>query len=271
MVTVQDIYPESILTGHQYPAIINYAVKKLLTPIDKFYCKHATKVRTISMEMARYMAHTRGIPLEHYLVLNNWQNDEDYEDVNFVRDDGQLVFAYVGSINAHSNVQLLIKAFFKAKLSNAVFKIYGGGNQCAECKDLASALDAHNVHFSFIDRKKVPEVQANADVLVFALPKGNGGLCLPSKLTSYMLSGKPVLASIDKDSASVRYIGEAECGIAVEPDCEEALIAAFRSFSNMDKTKLSAMGENSKRFAAFNLTRKANLPKIIEEIDKHLS
>ena len=75
-----------------------------------------------------------------------------------------------------------------------------------ECISLAKEKGLTNVFFDLVSRDQVAWVQSQADVLVLALPAGNGSFCLPSKLTSYMLSGKPVLASIDADSAASRII-----------------------------------------------------------------
>lgn len=86
-------------------------------------------------------------------------------------------------------------------------------------------------------------------------------------MTSYMLSGKPILASVDGDSATVRYIREAQCGIVVEPDDKESLKEGFVQFGKMLQKELEIMGDNSKLFAEKNLTRKANLPKLIKVFD----
>lgn len=267
VMTVQDIYPESILTGHHYPKFIQWLVKKLFLPMDKYYTRHAVMVRTISKEMAEYMSITRRLPLSHYLVLDNWQNEEDFENLPVHKKNDKLVFSYVGSINVHSNVELIIQAFHEANIPNSELRVYGGGNKKDQCIELAKNLGASNIFFSLVSREKVPMIQNEADVLVLALPKGNGGLCLPSKLTSYMLSGKPVLASIDNGSASVRYINEAQCGVAVEPDNKEALINGFRFFGQLGQKDLEKMGGNSKSFADLNLTRRANLPKLIKVFD----
>lgn len=133
--------------------------------------------------------------------------------------------------------------------------------------ELVKTLGAENISFNLVSRDKVPAIQNEADVLVLALPKGNGGLCLPSKMTSYMLSGKPILASVDGDSATVRYIREAQCGIVVEPDDKESLKEGFVQFGKMLQKELEIMGDNSKLFAEKNLTRKANLPKLIKVFD----
>lgn len=272
LITVQDIYPESLLTGHNYPKVVEKCVKSLFLPMDKYYTSHAVKVRTISDEMADYMSQTRGLPRNHYVVMNNWQNDEDFEYVPKNNVTGnRLVFAYVGSVNVHANVDLIIKAFHKTNLDKAELRIYGGGNRKEQCMALVKELGAENISFDLVSREEVPAIQAKADVTVFALPKGNGGICLPSKMTSYMLSGKPILASIDKGSTAERYINEAQCGFAVEPDNLEALTEGFRKFGKMDNATLNQMSENSRRFAEENLTRKANLPKVIEIIESAIN
>ncbi len=268
LITVQDIYPESLLTGHHYPRIIEKMVKTVFLPMDKYYTSHACKVRTISNEMADYMSQTRRLPRDHYVVMNNWQNDEDFMDLPKKEITGnRIIFAYVGSINVHANVELIIKAFHKANLDNAELRIYGGGNRKEQCMALVKELRTENISFGLVSREEVPAIQAKADVTVFALPKGNGGICLPSKMTSYMLSGKPILASIDKGSTAERYINEAQCGFAVEPDNFDTLAEGFRQFGTMDKATLKQMSKNSRRFAEENLTRRANLPKVIEIIE----
>lgn len=271
LITVQDIYPESLLTGHHYPAIIEKCVKSLFLPMDKYYTTNAVKVRTISDEMADYMSQTRHLPREHYVVMNNWQNDEDFENLPTKEAENRFVFTYVGSINVHANVDLIIRAFHEANLDNAALHIYGGGNRKEQCLALVKELDEKNVSFGLVSRDEVPAIQAKADVAVLALPKGNGGICLPSKMTSYMLSGKPILASIDKCSTAERYIMDAQCGIAVEPDNVEALTEGFRKFAEMGRERLAQMGENSRRFAEENLTRKANLPRLIRIFDESLT
>lgn len=270
LITVQDIYPESLLTGHSYPKVVEKWVRRLFLPMDKYYTSHACKVRTISDEMADYMSQTRHLPRSHYVVMNNWQNDEDFEELPLKEQNDSFVFAYVGSINVHANVELIIRAFHEAHLDDTVLRVYGGGDRKEQCMTLVKDLGDKNVTFGQVGREEVPTIQAKADITVFALPKGNGGICLPSKMTSYMLSGKPILASIDKGSTAERFINEAQCGIAVEPDNLDALIDGFKSFGMMGKEQLDQMSKNSRLFAEKHLTRKANLPKVIEIIESAL-
>jgi len=180
----------------------------------------------------------------------------------------KLIFVYTGSINLHANVDLIIKAFARANIPNSELIIYGGGNQKDNCVKMVEEMGLKNVRFGFVKRTEIPQVQANASALVLALPTGNGNLCLPSKMTSYMLSGKPVLASVDQDSATTRYINEAQCGISVEPDSIDALVEGFRSMAAKSKEQLKVFGENSRAFAEKHLTKAVNLRKVVDAIQE---
>ena len=80
-----------------------------------------------------------------------------------------------------------------------------------------------------------------------------------------MLSGRAVLASVEK-SATTRYVLEADCGISVEPDNEEALTEAFKMFAGMDIEELNRLGRNSREFAEKKLTRASNMPKLVNAL-----
>lgn len=265
-IAIQDIYPECLFTNKHYPSIVTSLAMTLLKPIDKYYQKHAAFIRTISDEMADYLSSTRKLPRDKYLVVNNWQNDEDFEEIKASTETDKLRFVYTGSINLHANVDLIIKAFVKANIPNSELIIYGGGNQKEVCVKMVEDMGLKNVSFGFVKRTDIPQVQADAGALVLALPTGNGNLCLPSKMTSYMLSGKPVIASVDNDSATARYIKEADCGISVRPDSVDALAEGFKVFANMTSDKRKNMGENSRRYAERNLTRKVNLKLVCDTI-----
>lgn len=265
MVPIQDIYPESLLTNKHYPKLVEKIIMACLLPIDRYYQKNAYRVRTISDEMADYLSKTRGVSREKYLVLDNWQNDEDFSYTTPPK--GKLVFGYVGSINAHSNTELIIRAFYEADIPNSELRIYGGGNHKDLCVNLVKELKMNNVVFDLVNRNEVPNVQSQANVLVLALPKGNGGLCLPSKVTSYMLSGRPVLASVDLESTTSRYIANANCGKTVEPDDVSALTDGFKYFASLSDEEMVGMGKNSRGFAEMNLSKKANLAKVVDAID----
>lgn len=266
IVPIQDIYPECLLTKSHIPGFAKKIINSILLPIDKYYQKHAYRVRTISEEMAGYLSSTRGIDRNKYLVVNNWQNDDDFMNLPVAKASDKIVFEYVGSINVHANVDLMIKAFAEANIPNSELRIYGGGNQKENCLQLVKDLGLNNVSFGFVSRNEIPAVQADASVLILALPTGNGNLCLPSKLTSYLLSGRPVLASVDQDSSTKRILEGEECGKTVVPDNKDALVYGFKYFAELTSEARENMGMNSREYALKHLTREANLSLVINSI-----
>lgn len=259
MVVVQDIYPESLFTSRSMPGVVKSLIMKTLGRLDRYTLRNAARVRTISEEMRAYLIETRGLDAQKVYAVDNWQDDSNHFYKPMAEKLNPFVFEYLGSINSHSNVDLIIRAFAKAKLPDAELRIYGGGNKKDECVQLAKELGLNNVRFDYVQRDDVPQVQAEASVLVLALSKGNGAFSLPSKVTSYMLSGRPILASVDVESATTRYINNAKCGIAVPPADEEALAQAINRLYSMPSEELAEMGANARKFAETHLTRDYNL------------
>lgn len=270
-IAIQDIYPECLFTNKHYPSVVSSIAMAILKPIDKYYQENAAFIRTISDEMADYLSSTRKLSRDKYLVVNNWQNDEDFEDIKSAPITDKLRIVYTGSINLHANVDLIIRAFAKAAIPNSELVIYGGGNQKEVCVKLVEEMGLKNVSFGFVKRTEIPLVQADASALVLALPKGNGNLCLPSKMTSYMLSGKPILASVDHDSTTTRYINEAGCGISVNPDSVSSMVKGFKTMASMTREQLQLFGNNGLNFAKQHLTRDINLRLVCKTIEEIIS
>lgn len=266
MTVVQDIYPESLFTSRHLPGLFQKIIMRALGRLDRYTLRNAARVRTISEEMRSYLIKTRGLDENKVYAVDNWQDDSNhyYQPLNEKR--SSFVFEYLGSINSHSNVDLIIRAFAKAQLQNAELRIYGGGNKKEECVHLVQDLGVNNVRFDYVQRDDVPKVQAEASVLVLALSKGNGAFSLPSKVTSYMLSGRPIIASVDVESATTRYIQKAECGLAVPPADEDAFAQAFSEIYSMPQEKLNKMGSNARQFAETHLTRDYNLNIVVNQI-----
>ena len=270
IVPIQDIYPECLLTKSHIPGFAKKIINSILLPVDKYYQKHAYRVRTISEEMADYLSCTRMIDRNKYLVVNNWQNDDDFMNLPVVKKSDKIVFEYVGSINVHANVDLMIRAFAEANIPNSELRIYGGGNQKENCQQFVKDLGLTNVSFGFVSRNEIPTVQSDASVLILALPTGNGNLCLPSKLTSYLLSGRPVLASVDQDSSTKRILEGEGCGKTVVPDDKEALVNGFKYFAELTSEAREQMGERSREYALKHLTKEVNLSLVINSIKESI-
>jgi len=252
---IQDIYPESL--SYKIP-IAASLLQKLFLPMDKKILKNSSKVVTISNRMRDYLIKTRNIPAKNVEVINNWQNDSTFFDQTYEKkEDNRFIFMYVGSINQSAGVDLLINAFGHADLSDSKLIIAGSGSEKTKC--IRIAKEYKNIEFMEVISSKVAEVQAQSDILLLPLKKGIAKTALPSKLTAYMLSAKPIIACIDKDSEASEIIQNNNCGYVLEPENENQLRECMeRVFTGSNKDLLEK-GKNSLNYAEENFTRKKNL------------
>ncbi len=269
VVPIQDIYPESLLTKLPDKFGLHCLIKKLLGWMDRYYIKHAATVRTISEGMADYLSKTRKVSRDKFLVIANWQNDNEFDEWETpYRKNGKTVFMFVGNNNKQAGVELMIRSYHKAKLQNAEFWIMGGGNEKSNCQKLAKELGHNDILFSDVPVGAVARVQKEADVMVLALMKGTGTQGVPSKLTAYMMSGKPVIASLEDEADAAKMIIKAKSGIVSPADDEISMANSFEMMAAKSNEELQNMGKNSRLYAEEFLSRKQNLSKLRDKIKK---
>lgn len=262
---IQDIYPESISKKVKFfGALINQA----FLPVDRYNLQKACKVVTISEQMKKYLAQTRLIAENKITVIRNWQNDDAFtvlQAKDNVQEDKEFCFLYLGSINPTAGVDLLIHAFGKANFKKTCLMIAGDGSDKQKCIQIAEGYEKR-IEFIQVTPEQVPKIQSMADILLLPLKKGVAGTALPSKMTAYMFSGKPIIASIDMDSEVADIIEHNSCGWVIEPENEQQLIKCMDVALKMNQGDLEMMGERALQYATKNLSKEFNLTKLISII-----
>lgn len=259
---IQDIYPESI--SERIP-FVGPIINSLLLPVDKKILKNSTKIVTISYKMRDYLIKSRHLEEDKISVVRNWQDDDifiNFKDKNQLEKNELFTFMYLGSISPTAGVDLLIHAFGKADLKDARLIIAGGGSDKEKCMAIAQDYPDKEIQFVSVSGNKVPVMQSKADVLMLPLKRGVAKTALPSKLTAYMLSAKPIIASIDTDSEPADIIRDNGCGYVIEPEDEQSLINCMYKISKKSREELSMMGEQSFNYAKEHLSRRHNLSKL---------
>jgi colanic acid biosynthesis glycosyl transferase WcaI len=102
------------------------------------------------------------------------------------------------------------------------------------------------------------ETMQAADVLVVNQRASVADMSLPSKLTSYFASGRPVVAAVSADSETAREIREAGAGYVVPPEDPVALRDTIVALSE-DPAVASALGEQARVYADTRLSAEASL------------
>jgi hypothetical protein len=85
--------------------------------------------------------------------------------------------------------------------------------------------------------------------------RGAAFTSIPSKLSSYLLSEKPVLASVDNDSESARVITAADCGWIVPPEETNRLADRMRAVARIPAGELAVRGRRGREYALEHLSK----------------
>lgn len=258
IIHIQDIYPESFC--YKMPNVFGKIAKWLMLPMDKYLLRNAAKIVGISPAMISYLSKSRQVDDSRFSLVRNWQDDSVFVAAHEGMTPGGGVFhvMYLGSISPTANVPLIIEAASKLDRKSFKLSVIGNGPDKEHCQVVAANYGL-DVVFDVVTPEQVADKQKEADALVLCLKKGVANTATPSKLTSYMLSGRPVIASVDLDSDCANIIREARCGIVVEPGREDTLRDAIEEMAGYEAEELEELGKNAFEYAMKNLSQKKNL------------
>lgn len=267
IIHVQDVYPESLT--NKMPAAIGIMAHALILPMDRYILRNCTRVVAISDKMKNYLSETRGIEPDKISVVINWQNEKEFldyqEGVKEEIKEHPFTFMYMGNIGPVAGVDLLIDAFEQAKLENARLVIAGSGSMKEQLKTKAS--NCKEIEFWDVPNGKVPEIQAQADVMMLPIKKGAASSSIPSKLPAYMFSAKPIIGCMDTDSDTANAIKEADCGWVIEPENVEKLAETMKMVSGLENSVLEAKTKKAQAYGLAHFSKKENLSRLIKVIE----
>ncbi|PVA05189.1 WcaI family glycosyltransferase, partial [Thalassorhabdomicrobium marinisediminis] len=193
--------------------------------------RRCDRVSSISAPMVRKLV-AKGVDPTRTFELRNWAN-LDHVDVvtgpNPARDrlgiTTRYVALYSGNVAAKQGIEIIPQA---ARLlhdrDDLTFLICGQGPLLDTLK--AQAADLPNVRFAPLQPiEHFSETLGLADVHLLPQIEGVSDLLLPSKLTNMLASGRPVIATVTRDTALAAEVEGA--GVITPPGDAPALAAAL--------------------------------------------
>ncbi len=266
---VQDVYPESL--SNKLPKASRF-LNFMFLPIDKFVLNNSFKIIAISSKMKNYLSKTRNITESKIEVVQNWQNEASFTSYvpkeNSIQKD--FTFMYLGNIGPVAGVDLIIDAFISANITNSKLIIAGSGSKKEDLQKIVAKSNFLNIQFLNVPDGKVPEIQDLADVMLLPIKKGAASSSIPSKLPAYMFSKKPIIGAVDLDSDTARVLIESDCGWVVSPENTEELRRKMFEVAGLQKYSLQEKGIKGFEYAMEYLSKKNNLSKVTQIINKAL-
>ena len=271
--SIQDAYPESL--SHRKRLAPQSLLFRILRGLDSRIAHSAKALIVVSDRFRETYRTDRGVPADRIHVLQNWGDassvNVDARGAYALRQkygitDHAIFAVYLGNIGAAAGIETVIEAFeFLWNDENISMLIAGAGSRLQACQELVEKKGLQDRVFFCTSRSKkdMGTILGAADVLLLPTQGEQSLVAVPSKLISYMLSGRPVLAMVLGNSETAELIRAAKAGWVVPPGDAVGVASALKAIAANPREDLRAAGARGLDYALCHLTREANLSKMI--------
>ncbi|GAA4840234.1 glycosyltransferase family 4 protein [Actinomycetospora corticicola] len=249
-VVVQDLYGRAaieagVLTGREAAATAALE-KRLLGAADGVVAIH---------ERFRRSLVGLGVDDRRITTIRNWTHvGAATGDPRALRralgwGEDEVIALHAGNMGVKQGLENVVHA---ARLADrrglpVRFVLVGDGHQRNHLQALGCGIDRLQILDPLPDGEFETALRA-ADVLVLNERPEIAEMCVPSKLTSYFASGRPVVGATGAHSAATAEITASEGGVTVTPGDPDALLGAVLGVVD-DEEEALAMGLRGELFA----------------------
>ncbi|MEU9124873.1 glycosyltransferase [Streptomyces sp. NPDC048506] len=209
-----------------------------------------------------------GVPRSRVHVVPNWTHvqgpsgDRERTRARLGWADDETVLLHAGNMGLKQGLEVLVEAARLADREGAAVRVVlmGDGNQRAHLRRLGADVAS----LSFLppaDADAFPDVLAAADVLAVTQKASVLDMSLPSKLTSYFMTGRPVIASVAAEGGTAQEVVRSGAGTVITPEDPKALLAEVRALTD-DPERAARQGACGPRYVEQRLSSQAGLERI---------
>jgi colanic acid biosynthesis glycosyl transferase WcaI len=205
----------------------------------------------------------QGLDGERISTVYNWVDTERITPAPRLPHPGWTRFLYAGNLGYSQGFETLVDAADRAG-APIEMDIVGDGNAARHVRELAAATDNVTVNPP-VPRASFPALLASADVHVVVQRAISAGANLPSKIASYLASGRPVLASIGLDTPAAELLRASGGALLVPPESPDELAAAMRRLHERPDLR-AELARRGREFAVLHLGKDAALERLEREL-----
>lgn len=256
---VQDLHPDALVA---LGLIRQGWLIRTLQTMERVAYTHCDALAVISEGFRRHCLE-RGARADWVRVIPNWI---DLEEVRPTAAPSRLraglelgaddfVVLYAGTIGLVSGAEVVLEAAALLQESGVRFAFVGEGPLVPRLQAESRRRALKNVGFlPFQPRELLGDVQALGDVSLVTLLPGHGTTSVPSKVLGYLAAARPVVAAVDPDCETARFLRAARAGVVVPPADARALADAIMALRS-DRDLTQRMGEAGRRYLEDRLSK----------------
>jgi colanic acid biosynthesis glycosyl transferase WcaI len=203
-----------------------------------------------------------GVAAEKISVVLNWV-DTDWIAPMPLRPNGRTRFLYAGNFGYTQGFETLFDAV-RSGPDEIEVELVGEGNACERVRSLAASSPRSNMRAP-VAQNAYPGLLAEADAHLVLQRGVSAGANLPSKIASYLASGRPIVASIEPSSPAGVLLRASGGALVVRPDDPGALAQAMRRVHESPELR-AELGAHGRDYAVRALSKTALLPQLEEDL-----
>ncbi len=246
-----DVYPEIAVATQSLSA--DSLITKGMRRINAKVFKRASKIVALSDDMKSFLLEHRNISSEEdVVVIPNWAHEEgglpELTEDRDVREAEPFIVSYFGNMGICQDMETLLDAAkLLANRSDILFRLVGHGCKMDAVTQYIEAAGLRNVSVSgLLTGKALEDALRKSAVLVVSLESGLSKYCSPSKYSTYLLAGKPILAIMEEASHIAQEVAAEQCGTAVCNGDAQGLADAIL-WLKTHPAQAGVMGRNAKK------------------------
>ncbi|MCS5735568.1 glycosyltransferase [Herbiconiux sp. CPCC 203386] len=248
---VQDLYSLGIAETGDGGGL----AERVLTEIESRTFRGVDGVAVIHQRFANHAVKNLGAKETSLRVIRNWTHLPPAPEVDVAATrsalgwgDSEVVVLHAGNMGKKQGLENIVDAARLADQRGAKvrFVLMGGGNQRSMLIEASRGVE----RIQFLDPLPNDEFQAAlaaADVLIVNELPGLAEMAVPSKLTSYFSTGRPVIAATDEGSVTAGEIEASGGGVRVDAGKPDQLVDAVVALG-ADESRAAELGRNGIKY-----------------------
>lgn len=265
LLDINDLWPDTLTST----GMMNQ--KWILRMIDKwmnYSYKKANKINVLSAGIKKLLEQ-RNVPEKKIETIPVWCNENlitSDTNVDFIEKynlHNCFISIYAGAMGRAQNLSTLIEVAdrLREEIPNYKLIFIGHGTCVDEMKELVKSKNLSNVIFIPLvpPHELIPMLNA-ADVLLVHLKKDPlFTVTVPSKIPLYFSVGKPIVAGLEGDAATI--ITESKGGLVSTPEDVISIANNIIQIYKMNQVDREEMANNGKQYYVNNMSLNAGVTK----------
>ncbi len=259
IVNIQDLFP---LEAVELGMLTNKVLIRVFEWMERQVYRQAAAVTVHSPGNREHVVERGGLP-SRVQVVYNWVDTElihpSPKRNSFSQQYGlenKFIVSYAGTMGWAQDMNTIVACAERLKdHPDILFLMVGDGVEREKAQTRSVELGLANIVWLPMQPLSVyPDILAASDISMINLHPELRTPVVPSKLLSIMSAGRPVVASLPKESDARGIIKDARCGLCVDAGDDAALAGAISHLAAANGL-LTEMGSNGRNYIESHFSR----------------